>query len=98
MREGEFKKFYKRENNLNSLKEAEKKIELFWSALIETLKQNKKVVFRNYGRFEIKEVKSRKIKIPNIKEIYYTKSKKVMVFKCGNKLRERINEEGGSNE
>lgn len=45
MREEEVIRFYKKEKKLKSLKEAEEKIELFWSALMEALKKEGRVVF-----------------------------------------------------
>lgn len=94
MKEENFKRFYKKEKNLKNLKEAEEKIELFWAALMEALKRNEKVIFKNWGKFEIKEVKSRKVKIPNKEFFFNTLPKKVMIFRCGKGLRERINKIG----
>ena len=65
--------------------------------LIEALKQDGKVMFKDWGKFEVKEVKSRKVKTPAKEGIFYTLPKKVMAFKCGNALRARINNEGGNN-
>lgn len=91
MREEEVIRFYKKEKKLKSLKEAEEKIELFWSALMEALNKEGRVVFKDWGIFEVKEIKPRRVKIPNKKETIYTSAKKVMTFKCGNALRENLN-------
>ena len=57
---------------------------------MEVLKEEK-VMFKNWGKFEVKNVKARKVKIPNEKKAFYTSLKKVLSFKCGTGLRERIN-------
>lgn len=49
------------------------------------------MVFKDWGIFEVKEIKPRRVKIPNKKETIYTSAKKVMTFKCGNALRENLN-------
>ena len=90
MREEEFIRFYKKERKLKNLKKAKEEIYFFWSVLMEVLKEEK-VMFKNWGKFEVKNVKARKVKIPNEKKAFYTSSKKVLSFKCGTGLRERIN-------
>ncbi|WP_304158772.1 HU family DNA-binding protein [Fusobacterium ulcerans] len=90
MREEEFIRFYKKERKLKNLKKAKEEIYFFWSVLMEVLKEEK-VMFKNWGKFEVKNVKARKVKIPNEKKAFYTSLKKVLSFKCGTGLRERIN-------
>ena len=90
MREEEFIRFYKKERKLKNLKKAKEEIYFFWSVLMEVLKEEK-VMFKNWGKFEVKIVKARKVKIPNEKKAFYTSPKKVLSFKCGTGLRERIN-------
>lgn len=90
MREEEFIRFYKKERRLKNLKKAKEEIYFFWSVLMEVLKEEK-VMFKNWGKFEVKNVKARKVKIPNEKKAFYTSPKKVLSFKCGTGLRERIN-------
>ncbi|WP_130891900.1 HU family DNA-binding protein [Fusobacterium varium] len=90
MREEEFIRFYKKERKLKNLKKAKEEIYFFWSVLMEVLKEEK-VMFKNWGKFEVKNVKARKVKIPNEKKAFYTSPKKVLSFKCGTGLRERIN-------
>ena len=90
MREEEFIRFYKKERKLKNLKKAKEEIYFFWSVLMEVLKEEK-VMFKNWGKFEVKNVKTRKVKIPNEKKAFYTSPKKVLSFKCGTGLRERIN-------
>jgi len=97
MKEKNFIKLYKKEKNLKNYEEAKREIDFFWSVLIEALKQDGKVMFKDWGKFEVKEVKSRKVKTPAKEGIFYTLPKKVMAFKCGNALRARINNEGGNN-
>ncbi len=100
MREEEFITFYKKEKKLKKLEEAREEVYFFWSVLMEVLKKEK-VIFKNWGKFEVKNVRERRIKIPNSEEVFYTLPKKVLSFKCGAGLRERINkicEKGEINE
>ncbi|WP_462424391.1 hypothetical protein [Fusobacterium ulcerans] len=65
MREEEFIRLYKKERKLKNLKKAKEEIHFFWSVLMEVLKEEK-VMFKNWGKFEVKNVKARKVKIPSI--------------------------------
>lgn len=99
MKEKEFLKMYKKEKKLKNLGEAKKKIDFFWSVFIEALRQNENITFKNWGKFEIKDVKSRRVKVPGKKELLQTISKRKLTFRCGNGLRDIINKEGeGNNE
>lgn len=97
MTESEFIKFYKKRNFSRSKKEAKEKIDLFWTVLLTALEENKKVVFKGWGSFERKEVKSRKILVPMWKEAAYTKPKKVIKFRPGLDLLKVINENRDEN-
>ena len=63
MTEGEFIRFYKKRNRIKSHKEVKEKIDLFWDVLLKALEEDKKVVFKDWGVFEKREIKSRKISI-----------------------------------
>lgn len=93
MKENEVIRFYKMEKGLKNLKEAEKRIELFWTALMEALKQEGRVVFKEWGIFELREIKAKRIKLPSHDEVIYTSPKKIMTFKCGCTLKENLNKE-----
>ena len=86
MTEGEFIRFYKNKNKSKSHKEVKEKIDLFWDVLLKALEEDKKVVFKGWGIFEKREVKSRKIKVPMWEEERYTDSKEVIKFRAGKGL------------
>jgi len=91
MTEGEFIRFYKNRNKIKSHKEVREKIDLFWDVLFEALKKDKKVIFKEWGVFEKREIKSRKIKVPMWEEERYTEPKKVIKFRAGKSLIEIAN-------
>ena len=91
MTEVEFIKFYRDRNNLKSIKEAKEKIDLFWSALLKALDEDGKVILKNWGVFEKKEVKSRKVVLPQMKEAVIIDAKEKIRFKAGKGLRNVIN-------
>ena len=91
MTEKEFIKFYKRRNFSRNHKEAKEKIDLFWNAILKALDEDGKVVLKNWGVFEKKEVKARKIVIPQMKEAVIIDAKEKIRFKAGIGLRNMIN-------
>ncbi|EHO79100.1 HU family DNA-binding protein [Fusobacterium ulcerans] len=86
MTEGEFVRFYKKRNKSKSHKEVKKKIDLFWDVLLKALDEDKKVVFKGWGVFEKREIKSRKIKVPMWEKERYTEPKEVIKFRAGKGL------------
>ena len=96
MTEGEFIRFYKKRNRIKSHKEVKEKIDLFWDVLLKALEEDKKVVFKGWGIFEKREVKSRKIKVPMWEEERYTDPKEVIKFRAGKGLIKMV--EGDTNE
>ena len=91
MTEVEFIKFYRDRNNLKSIKEAKEKIDLFWSALLKALDEDGKVILKNWGVFEKKEVKSRKVVLPKTNEAVIIGAKKKIKFRTGAGLQDAIN-------
>ncbi|MHD0316787.1 HU family DNA-binding protein [Fusobacterium sp. THCT1E2] len=91
MTEGEFIRFYKKRNHLKNQKEVKKRIDLFWNTLLKVLDEGKKVTFKNWGTFEQKEVKSRKIMITRINKSGYTKAKNKIRFRAGSGLQDIVN-------
>ena len=91
MTEKEFIKFYKRRNLSRSYKEAKGKVDLFWDTLLRALNEDGKVSLKNWGVFEKKEVKARKIVIPQMKEAVIIDAKEKIRFKAGIGLRNMIN-------
>ena len=94
MTEGKFIRFYKERNDLKSQQEVKEKIDLFWNTLLKVLNEGEKVTFKNWGTFEQKEVRSRKIVIPKIDKVGYTKAKKKIRFKAGAGLQDIVNGAG----
>ena len=86
MTEGEFIRFYKKRNKIKNHKAVKEKIDLFWNVLLKALEEDKKVVFKGWGIFEKREVKSRKIKVPMWEEERYTGPKEVIKFRAGKGL------------
>ena len=86
MTEGKFIRFYKKRNKIKSHKKVKEKIDLFWNVLLKALEEDKKVVFKDWGVFEKREIKSRKIKVPMWEEERYTDPKEVIKFRAGKGL------------
>ena len=61
MCEKEFLKFYKKEKKLKNIETAKEKLELFWKVVFAGLAQDKKVIVKDFGVFELKKLKPRKI-------------------------------------
>ena len=94
MTEGKFIRFYKKRNALKNQQEVKEKIDLFWNTLLKVLNEGEKVTFKNWGTFEQKEVRSRKIVIPKMDKVGYTKAKKKIRFKAGAGLQDIVNGAG----
>lgn len=93
MKEREFLKLCRDTLGLKSLSEAKERKELFWKSIEEALKENDRVVFKDWGVFIKKDVNPRKVKIPTVQNEFYTQPKKVVKFLCGKGLRTRVNED-----
>ena len=71
--------------------EAEKKIDRFINTLEKTFLFTDKIIFRNFGTFEIKETKERKIVNPkNSSNIIHAKPKKYVKFKVSRLLEDNL--------
>ena len=86
MTEGEFIRFYKKRNNSKSHKEVREKIDLFWNVLPKALDEDKKVIFKNWGAFEKREMKVRKVLVPTWEKAQYIKPKEIVKFRAGKSL------------
>ena len=86
MTEGEFIRFYKNRNKIKSHKEVREKIDLFWNALFKALDEDKKVMLQNWGVFEKREMKARKVVIPTLEGARYTQPKETIKFRAGKGL------------
>ena len=91
MTEKEFIKYYRNRNHLKNVKEAKEKVELFWDTILKALDEDGKVSLKNWGRFEKKEVKSRKVVLPQMKEAVIIEAKKKIRFRTGTGLQDAIN-------
>lgn len=88
MTEGEFIKFYKKRNKNKNHEEVKKEIDRFWATLLKALNENGPVTFKNWGTFEKKVVKSRKVITPKIEKTIYTEPKEVIRFKAGKGMKD----------
>ena len=91
MKEGKFIRFYKKRNNSKSHKEVREKIDLFWNVLLKALEEDKKVTFKNWGAFEKREMKVRKVLVPTWEKAQYIKPKEIVKFRTGKSLIEIAN-------
>ena len=86
MTEGEFLRFYKKRNNSKNLKVVKEKIDLFWNVLLKALEEDKKVTFKEWGTFEKKEMKPRKVLVPMWEKATYTEPREAIKFRAGKGL------------
>ena len=91
MKEGEFIRFYRDRNCLRNIKEAKKKIDLFWTVVLKALAEDGKVSLKDWGVFEKKEVSPRKIMTPRMEKERVTKAGEKIKFRTGAGLQDAIN-------
>ena len=95
MTEIEFLKLYKKKRKLKNIKESKKKLEFFWKAVFAGLAQDKKVIVKDFGVFEIKKLKPRKIYDIHKNIFFMTKERTALKFKVKNgfmkKLSKKVN-------
>lgn len=94
MIESEFIKEYKERRGLRNLKKSKEKIEAFWETLTDILKEDKEVIFKGWGKFEIKEINERAFNNPKTKKIEKVSAQKKIIFKQGKKLKKHFNIQG----
>ena len=94
MTEGEFVRFYKKRNKTKSHKEVKAKIDLFWKVLQKALDEEKKITFKDWGVFEKKAVKTRKVVIPIWEGARYTQPKETIKFRAGLEFIKLVNSDG----
>jgi len=66
--------------------EHKEKIDNFWKALFKAIDEDKKVALQNWGVFEKKERKARKVLMPMWEKAGYTEPKEAVKFKAGKAL------------
>ena len=91
MKEKEFLTLYKERRNLKSIREAKERLDSFWKALFDVLEEDK-VIIKDWGIFEKREVKSRKILNLATREMMMTEEKKVIKFRPRMKMIDKVNE------
>ena len=92
MTEKEFLTLYKERRKLKSIREAKERLDSFWKALFDVLEEDEKVIIKDWGIFEKKEVKPRKILNLATREMMITEEKKVIKFKPRMKMIDKVNE------
>ncbi|MEE0139571.1 HU family DNA-binding protein [Fusobacterium ulcerans] len=91
MKETEFIREYKRVRELKNLKIAKERVEIFWETLLDILKEEKKVIFKGWGSFEVKERKAKIFNNPKTKKAERIPACKKIIFKRGKLLKKRFN-------
>lgn len=83
--------FYSELNKIKDFNEAENRIDRFINTLEKTFLFTDKIIFRNFGTFEIKETKERKIVDPrNSSNIIHAKPKRYVKFKVSRLLEDNL--------
>lgn len=90
MTEKEFLLLYKERRNLKSMREAKEIFETFWLSLTEILDQDEKIIIKDWGIFEKKLLKSKRVFNISTKEIITTEDKKVIKFRPREKMLEKL--------
>ncbi|MGK4198078.1 HU family DNA-binding protein [Fusobacterium sp. HC1336] len=89
MTKKEFIDLYAEKGNLTK-KEAEKGINLFLASVEEALVKGEEVSFVGWGKWEIVERAGRDVRNPRTKEIIKIEPKKIVKFKAGKILADKI--------
>lgn len=92
MTEKEFLLLYKERRNLKSLREAKEIFETFWLSLTEALDQDEKLIIKDWGIFEKKLQKPKKVFNIKTGKIITTEEKKVIKFKPREKMLKKLEE------
>lgn len=91
MGEKEFLKLYMKERGLKNLEEAKEKVNIFWKTVKESLEKGEKVKFKDWGNFEMKDVRPRRIiELKTKRDMTIPESRK-MKFSSGKGLIKSIN-------
>jgi integration host factor subunit beta len=80
----------KKETGLNKI-EAKKVVALFFDEMAKALASGDRVEIRGFCSFYVKHYKAYTGRNPKTGEQIKTKSKKLPFFKCGQELKERVN-------
>lgn len=74
-----------------SLKQANEFLELTIELIKTTLANGEDVMISGFGKFKVNEKSARKGRNPQTGETMMLKPRKVIVFQCSGKLKERLN-------
>ena len=96
MTEIEFLKLYKNKRKLKSIKEAKEKLEIFWDIIFTGIALEKKVTVKDFGTFEVKKLKSRKIYNIHKNSLYMTKERTALKFRVKNEFMKIVNKKVSS--
>jgi len=75
--------------------ESKKLIEDFFDEIKESLERNEEVKLSGFGNFELLDKKSRPGRNPKTGEEVTISARKVVTFRAGNKLRDKISSQNG---
>ena len=90
MKKKEFKKLYGELNKIEK-ERASEEVEIFLETMKQAFSKYPKIVFRDFGTFEVKETKVRKITDPRgNSEPIISKPRKYVKFKASKNLEERM--------
>ena len=90
MRKKEFKKFYSELNKMENEK-ASQEVEEFLETMKQALSIYPKIVFRNFGTFEVRETKAREVFDPRGSgKVIQTKPRKFVKLKISKNLEEKL--------
>ena len=91
MKKKEFKNLYSELNKTEKEKSSEE-VEIFLETMKQAFSKYPKIVFRNFGTFEIKETKTRRVLDPRGSgEFIQAKPRKFVKFKMSKNLEDKLN-------
>ena len=96
MTEAKFLELYKKKRKLKNIKEAKEKLELFWDVIFTGIALEKKVTVKDFGTFEAKKLKSRKIYNIHKNSLYMTKERTALKFRVKNEFMKIVNKKVSS--
>ena len=91
MGEKEFFILFMKERGLKNLEEAKEKVNIFWKTVKESLEKGEKVKFKDWGNFEMKDVRPRRIIELKTKRDMTIPGSRKMKFSSGKGLIKSIN-------
>ena len=74
---------------------AREAVQLVFDGIIETLQEEGRIELRNFGVFEVKRRRARKARNPRTGENVSVPERRVVTFKPGREIKERVNQSDG---